>query len=134
MWLPSRVERTWTAPINGSVQATALLGAFFRALGSADTTGLHRVLHPDFYMYEHARWTEDSLRKLMPVLKGRRWKFCDVRVHVEGGMALVTYENHSAEGWWLESAILRRVDDSWRIGFLHSTRMGRGAPDCAQPP
>jgi hypothetical protein len=114
-------------PIAGAQDAavTAQMNAFFHALGTGDTAALESIVTPDFYMFEHARWTADTLLRLMPRMHGQQWSLEDVHVTTTKSFAYITYENHgvTTPGLWLESAVLRRRHGTWRIAFMHSTRM-----------
>jgi mannose-6-phosphate isomerase-like protein (cupin superfamily) len=98
---------------------------FFHALGAGDSAELRRTVTSDFYLFEHARWSLDTLLHLMPAVHGRHWSQDQVQVTVAKPLAYVTYVNHSdgAPIYWLESAVLRETHGTWRIAFMHSTRM-----------
>jgi ketosteroid isomerase-like protein len=59
------------------------------------------------------------------------WEVTDPEVHIDGNSALITYVNRGSikdatgvkEMSWLESAVLRKNGDAWRIHFFHSTRV-----------
>jgi quercetin dioxygenase-like cupin family protein len=112
-----------TGPQESAV--TARMNTYFAALGSGDTAALRSSVTGDFYMFEHARWTLDTLLALMPRAHGQQWALTNMHVTVANSMAYVTYENHgvTTPGLWLESAVLRREGGAWRIAFMHSTRM-----------
>jgi hypothetical protein len=103
------------------------IDAFFKALGSTDSSALRAVVTHDFYIFEHAKWNTDTLMRLMAGMKGRQWSIENVCVTIDGSHAYATYENYPVKtgtGWWLESAVFRRTGDgAWRMAFLHSTRM-----------
>jgi quercetin dioxygenase-like cupin family protein len=103
----------------------ARVNAYFHALGAGDTAALRASVTPDFYMFEHARWTVDTLLRLMPLMRGQQWSLADVHVTTANAFAYITYENHgvTTPGLWLESAVLHRAHGAWRIAFMHSTRM-----------
>ena len=74
----------------------------------------------------------------MALLKSRHdagvvyvWRVTEPEVHIDGHTAWITYVNLGSitddsgpkDMAWLESAVLRREKDAWRIRFLHSTRV-----------
>src|SRR3546814_3801703 len=55
------------------------------------------------------------------------WQVTEPRVHIDGQTAWITYVNRGSirigadqrEMVWLESAVLRKTGEAWRIRFLH---------------
>jgi ketosteroid isomerase-like protein len=108
----------------------------FAALAAEDIPKLRAIIAPDFYAFETGgRITGDALVDLMKKAhaagKVYVWTVNEPEVHIDGGMAWITYLNRGSikdssetkNVSWLESAILRREAGNWRIQFLHSTRM-----------
>jgi hypothetical protein len=117
-----------TSPVQAQTQDSVVAGritTFFHALGAGDSAELRRTVTTDFYLFEHARWSLDTLLRLMPAVHGRHWSPDHMQVTIAKPLAYVTYENHSdgAPIYWLESAVLRQSGGKWRIAFMHSTRM-----------
>ncbi|WP_420386777.1 hypothetical protein [Roseivirga sp.] len=108
-------------------QALSTIENFFTALGSADTLLMQQSLTHDFYMFEHDEvWTINELLELMPLTKGRKWSFKEVRFESAGHAGHITYFNQGvipSDRSWLESALLINEDGSVKIKFLHSTKL-----------
>lgn len=110
--------------------------AFFAAAAVGDLASFHDVVTPDFEAFEVGkRYTGDEL---MAVLRGKQaagtvyvWNVTEPKVSIDGRTAWVTYTNRGSitdgagrkDLQWLESAVLRRDGDGWRMRFLHSTRV-----------
>jgi ketosteroid isomerase-like protein len=108
----------------------------YRALERDDAELFGRATTPDFYAFDvGARYTGGELfeviRKAHAAGRTYSWRVTEPRIGIDGDTAWITYVNR---GWiedakgrrdvaWLESAVLRREAESWRVGFLHSTRM-----------
>ena len=108
----------------------------FAALAAEDIPKLRAVIVPDFYAFEAGgRITGEALIELMKKAhaagKVYVWTVNEPEVHIDGSMAWITYTNRGSikdasetkNVSWLESAILRKEKDNWRIQFLHSTRV-----------
>ena len=117
-------------------QVTEVVRSMFTALAAEDIPKLRAVIAPDFYAFEAGgRITGDALIDLMKKAhaagKVYTWTVNEPEVHIDGSTAWVTYVNRGSikDGAetknvsWLESVILRKEKDSWRIQFLHSTRV-----------
>lgn len=106
------------------------------ALGKDDSALFRSVTASDFFTYDGGkRFTGDEL---LALIKSRHdagvayvWEITEPDVRVDGRTAWVTYVNRGSvtddagkkDVIWLESAVLRRDEDAWRIHFFHSTRM-----------
>ena len=125
-----------TASANEEIQVTEAVRSMFAALSAEDIPKLRAVIAPDFYAFEAGgRITGDALIELMQKAhaagKVYAWTVNEPEVHIDGNMAWVTYTNRGSikdasetkKVSWLESAVLRREKDSWRIQFFHSTRV-----------
>ena len=100
-----------------------------------DLAKFHSVVTADFDSFDAGqRFTGDAL---LEFVRSRHasgvvyvWAVTEPEVHIEGRMAWVTYVNrgsvNDASGvknvTWLESAVLRKEDEHWRVRFFHSTR------------
>jgi hypothetical protein len=125
-----------TASTNDEVQVTEALRSMFAALSVEDILKLRTVVAPDFYAFEAGgRITGDALidliKKAHAAGKVYVWTVNEPEVHIDGSMAWVTYINRGSikdasetkNVSWLESAVLRKEKDNWRIQFFHSTRV-----------
>ena len=125
-----------TASTNDEVQVTEAVRSMFAALSAEDIPKLRAIIAPDFYAFEAGgRITGDALIDLMKKAhaagKVYVWTVNEPEVHIAGTMAWVTYINRGSikdvsetkNVSWLESAVLRKEKDNWRIQFFHSTRV-----------
>ena len=125
-----------TPSTNDEAQVTEAVRTMFAALSAENIPKLRTVIAPDFYAFEAGgRITGDALidliKKAHAVGKTYIWTVTEPEVHIDGIMAWVTYINRGSikdasetkEVSWLESAVLRKEKDNWRIQFFHSTRV-----------
>lgn len=125
-----------TASANDEVQVTEAVRSMFAALSAEDILKLRTVIAPDFYAFEAGgRITGDALidliKKAHAAGKVYVWTVNEPEVHIDGSTAWVTYINRGSikdasetkNVSWLESAVLRKEKDNWRIQFFHSTRV-----------
>ena len=107
----------------------------FVALAHDDIAQFRSVTTPDFYAFDVGkRYAGDGLMELIRKLHAAGtifvWEVTAPKAYVDGQTAWMTWVNRGsiedAEGKkelsWLESAVLRKSEDAWRIHFLHSTR------------
>ncbi|HSY67296.1 MAG TPA: nuclear transport factor 2 family protein [Edaphobacter sp.] len=124
-----------SAPSN-TTQIVDKVKTFFAAAGTDDLAKFDSVVTPDFYIYDAgARFNGDSIMALIKTAHATgihyEWNVTQPDVHVSGDTAWIAYVNEgsvtNASGTqhmkWLESAFLRKEAGSWRIAFLHSTRV-----------
>lgn len=113
------------------VEAVRLM---FAALKNDAPDQFRAVTTPDFYAFDVDKvMTADQL---IEVVENAReagmefdWQVTEPRVHIDGQTAWITYVNRGSiqkgadtkQMTWLESAVLRKTGDAWRIRFLHST-------------
>jgi ketosteroid isomerase-like protein len=110
--------------------------SMYTAATNDDLDQWHTIAAPGFYAFDNGqRFEGDALMELIRKLhaQGRtyRWQVTEPEVHVNGSMAWITYVNKgsvqdatgSKNMTWLESAILRKEKDGWRMQFFHSTRV-----------
>ena len=106
------------------------------ALQNEDLAKFQTVISPDFYAFDAGkRFSGDEL---MAFVKNAHatgkiylWEVTEPEVHIDGTTAWITYVNRGSlednsgkkNLSWLESAVLRTQNGSWRIHFLHSTRV-----------
>jgi ketosteroid isomerase-like protein len=111
--------------------------SMYVAAANDDLAMFSRFTTPDFFSFEGGvRMSGDEL---MQLIKGAHaagkvyvWRVTEPRVEVYGQAALITYINRGsiqdADGTkkdvsWLESALLKKEREAWRIHFFHSTRV-----------
>ena len=117
-------------------QVVEAIRSIFTALAAEDAAKLRAIIAPNFYAFEAGgRITGDALIDLMKKAHGAGkvyvWTVNEPEVHIDKGMAWVTYVNRGSikdasetkNVSWLESAILRKDEGNWRVQFFHSTRM-----------
>jgi hypothetical protein len=109
--------------------------AFYDALRQADEGSFRRQTTVSFYSYDGGkRYAGTELVKLVQDARSRgvqlNWSVGSLDTHIGCDMAWATWENVGSVGVppqvqpvrWLESAVLVRQADEWRIDFFHSTR------------
>jgi ketosteroid isomerase-like protein len=107
----------------------------FAAMSKHDGKAMQETSTEDFQLLEHGEdWT---MQKLVDAVqpKGEPYErknfFSQIRAREKGNVAWVSYWNKAeisrASGLrtvvWLESAVIIREDDRWKIQLLHSTRL-----------
>ena len=115
-------------------QVVEALRTMMAATSAEDMARIREVTTPGFYIFDMGH--DMTAEQLVGMVRDRResgvtfnWQVTEPRVNIDGHTAWVTYVNPGAiargaktkEMAWLESAVLRRIDGSWRIVFLHST-------------
>lgn len=109
---------------------------FFAAASSDDLAKYHSAVATNFYAYDGGHRFEgdglmDLIKKLHASGKVYVWKLTEPEVHVGCNIAWITYVNRGSitdasgktDVTWLESAVLEKEAGTWRIRFLHSTRV-----------
>lgn len=110
----------------------------FAAMSAHDGNAMHETATADFQLLEHGEdWSmQDLVEAVQP--KGKPYQrknyFSQIRARQRGDVAWLSYWNKaeiSREGSvrtvvWLESAVVVKAGDRWKIQLLHSTRL---APD-----
>lgn len=107
----------------------------FAAMSKHDGKAMQETATEDFQLLEHGEdWT---MQKLIDAVqpKGkpyvRRNFFCQIRAREKGDIAWISYWNKAeiqSESVgrtvvWLESAVMIKKDDRWKVQLLHSTRL-----------
>lgn len=121
---------------NDEAKVTEAVRSFFAAATTDDLDKLHAVTTSDFYAFDAGgRFTRDALMELIKTAhaagKVYLWTVNDPEVHIAGDVAWMTYVNRGSisdasgkkDVRWLESAVLRKDQGTWRIQFFHSTRV-----------
>ena len=119
-----------------SLKMHAAIVGFFNGLSVLDADTLRYYATPDFQLLEEGEvWNMDTLiSKVMPAkyLKRERINtFHFIRTEQAGNMAWVSYHNTAffTQGEkqqtvrWMESVVLVKDKNRWRIQMMHSTRM-----------
>lgn len=107
----------------------------FAAMSKHDGKAMRETATEDFQLLEHGEdWTMQQLVDAVQP-KGRPYKrknfFSQIRARQVGDMAWVSYwnkaeivrESQLRTIVWLESAVMVKEDDRWKIQLLHSTRL-----------
>jgi hypothetical protein len=107
----------------------------FAAMSKHDGKAMQETATEDFQLLEHGEdWTMQRLIEAVQP-KGKPFErknfFSQIRARQNGDVAWVSYWNkaeiHSESGLrtivWLESAIMVKEVDRWKIQLLHSTRL-----------
>src|SRR5260370_1768854 len=117
-------------------QIVDTVSTIFTAARADDVAKFDSVIASDFYIFDGgARFNGDSIMALIKAqhVAGKRyeWNVTEPDVHVSGNTAWIAYINNGsitdASGTmnqrWLESAFLRKQAGTWKITFMHSTRV-----------
>jgi ketosteroid isomerase-like protein len=118
------------------LQIVDTVSTIFTAALTDDVAKFDSVIASDFYIFDGgARFNGDSIMAFIKAqhLAGKRyeWNVTEPDVHISGKTAWVAYVNKGsitdASGTvsqnWLESAFLQKQTGTWKIVFMHSTRM-----------
>lgn len=110
--------------------------SMYLAAATDDLDLFHRVTAPDYFAFDNGRrFDGDALMRLVKNLhvsgKTYVWSVTEPQVEIFDDTALITYVNRVSvqdesgkkDLTWLESALLRKDNGTWRIRFLHSTQM-----------
>jgi ketosteroid isomerase-like protein len=117
-------------------QVVDTVSAIFVAARADDVAKFDSVIASDFYIFDGgARFNGDSIMALIRAqhAAGKRyeWNVTEPDVHILGNTAWIAYVNKGsitdASGTvdqnWLESAFLEKQAGTWKIVFMHSTRV-----------
>ena len=117
-------------------QVVDTVSAIFIAARADDVAKFDSVIASDFYIFDGgARFNGDSIIALIRAqhAAGKRyeWNVTEPDVHILGNTAWIAYVNKGsitdASGTvdqnWLESAFLEKQAGTWKIVFMHSTRV-----------
>jgi ketosteroid isomerase-like protein len=121
---------------NEQTQIVDTVNTMFAALQTDDAAKMNSVIAPDFYVFDGgARFNADAIMALMKGLHaaGKRyeWSVTEPDVHISGDSAWIAYVNQGSitdssgrvSQQWLESAFLEKQAGTWKILFMHSTRV-----------
>jgi ketosteroid isomerase-like protein len=124
-----------------SADQNAVVGvmrAMYHAAATDDLMKFHELIAPGFYAFDGGKRYEAE--ELMGMImdyhsKGIKfvWAVTKPDVHIAGDQAWVTYTNSGSitmgkgqtptPTTWLESAALVKRNGTWKLAFLHSTRV-----------
>jgi ketosteroid isomerase-like protein len=117
-------------------QIVDTVSTIFAAARTDDVAKFDTVITSDFYMYDGgARFNGDAVMALIKAqhAAGKRfeWNVTEPDIHISGKTAWIAYVNKGsitdASGTvnqnWLESVFLEKQAGSWKIVFMHSTRV-----------
>jgi len=120
----------------------ATIRTMYAAATVDDLDKFNTLVEPGFYIYDGGtRFDGDAIMKLMKGLHAKGavylWSVNDPDVHVNCNEAWIAYVNRGSMKigngpitpmQWLESAVLEREKDGWKIAFFHSTRVPPAEP------
>jgi hypothetical protein len=122
-------------------QVVDTVSTIFSAARTDDVAKFDSVIASDFYIFDGgARFNGEAIMTFIKAqhAAGKRyeWSVTDPDVHIGGNTAWVAYVNKGvisdASGTvnqnWLESAFLEKQAGSWKIVFMHSTRVSIPPP------
>jgi ketosteroid isomerase-like protein len=117
-------------------QIVDTVSTIFTAARSDDVAKFDSVISSDFYIFDGgARFNGDSVMAFIKAQhaagKHYEWNVTEPDVHINGDTAWIAYVNKgsitdassTAKQNWLESAFLEKRAGTWKIVFMHSTRV-----------
>jgi hypothetical protein len=132
----STVRAQQTSLTSDQKQVVDTVSTIFTAARADDVAKFDSVIAPGFYIFDvGARFNGDAI---MALIKGQHaagkryeWNVTEPDVHINGNTAWIAYVNKGsisdASGTvnqnWLESAFLEKQAGTWKIVFMHSTRV-----------
>jgi hypothetical protein len=132
----STVRAQQTSLTSDQKQVVDTVSTIFTAARADDVAKFDSVIAPGFYLFDvGARFNGDTIMALIKAqhAAGKRyeWKVTEPDVHINGNTAWIAYVNKGsisdASGTvnqnWLESAFLEKQAGTWKIVFMHSTRV-----------
>jgi ketosteroid isomerase-like protein len=128
-----------TGNINAETQEQEVINTVstvFAAAATDDTVKFDSVIAPGFYIFDGGlRFNGDTIMTFIKAQhaagKHYEWNVTEPDVHVSGDTAWIAYVNKGSITYasgttparWLESAFLQKQAGSWKIVFVHSTRV-----------
>jgi ketosteroid isomerase-like protein len=121
---------------NESPEIEKTITGLFDAMSAADLVKLADFLCDDFQLAEAGMVM--SKQEAVDLLKGsvnteaqRTHKITVIRTHIDGSFAWIAYwnearivsEEKTREVKWLETAVLRKEKNEWKLEFLQSTKL-----------
>ena len=118
------------------VQVVDAVSTMFDALRIEDIKKFDSVIAPGFYIFDGGiRFSRNAVTDFIKAqhAAGKRyeWNVTEPDVHIRGNTAWIAYVNRgsitdtsgTAKQSWMESAVLQKQAGSWKIAFMHSTRV-----------
>jgi ketosteroid isomerase-like protein len=118
------------------------VSTIFNAARADDLAKFDSVIASDFYIFDGgARFNGDAIMTLIKnqhaAGKLYEWNVTEPDIHISGNTAWIAYVNKGsitdASGTlnqkWLESAFLEKQAGTWKIVFMHSTRVPIPPPE-----
>lgn len=137
--LTSAYSQHHADPENSQHEVQQMVIHVFDALSNRDAASLRSYCTRDVRFYEYGEaWPLDTLIDLA-ITKNtaadfkRTNKFDFIRTTIQGDIAWTTYNLHStvtrngknAEVYWMETVVLIREENKWKVSVLHSTRVDK---------
>jgi len=132
----STVRAQQTSLTSDQKQVVDTVSTIFSAARADDVAKFDSVIAPGFYIFDAgARFSGDTIMALIKAqhAAGKRyeWNVTEPDVHINGNTAWIAYVNKGsisdASGTvnqnWLESAFMEKQAGTWKIVFMHSTRV-----------
>jgi hypothetical protein len=132
----STVRAQHTSLTSDQKQVVDTVSTIFSAARADDVAKFDSVIAPGFYIFDGgARFNGDTVMALIKAQhaagKRHEWNVTEPDVHINGNTAWIAYVNKGsisdASGTvnqnWLESAFLEKQAGTWKIVFMHSTRV-----------
>jgi hypothetical protein len=105
---------------------------YFDGLKNRDLNKMNSVTTNDFLLFEDGRvWNNDSLINALNKFSAFdvELKFDNFKINVDntsGSMSyfnscVCTFDTTKGDYEWIESATFRKIDEKWKMNFLHST-------------
>jgi ketosteroid isomerase-like protein len=123
-------------------QVVDTVSTIFIAARADDVAKFNSVIASDFYIFDGgARFNGDTIMAFIKARhaagKSYEWNVIEPDVHISGNTAWIAYVNKGsisdASGTvnqnWLESAFLEKQAGTWKIVFMHSTRVPMAAQE-----
>lgn len=136
LFITSSYLNAQTQKIDEQKKINEIMTKFFDGIAELDFTKMKQYATKDVIVLESgAVWSMDSLTKFLAPLKSMNFKRTNelrfIQTEVKGNTAWVIYNNTAnmtINGQqrninWLESALLLKEDNVWKIKLLHSTTL-----------
>jgi hypothetical protein len=121
---------------NTVLQPQQVIELVFEALSDGSMTKMEQAVTPDIKILEHGVvWTLDTVRLYLSKKRPADFKrvntFEFFQTEISDTMAFLSYHNRAdihannkdRTVKWLESAVLVKENNSWKVKMLHSTRL-----------
>lgn len=111
----------------------AVLMEYFDAIKAKDLQKMKDLCTTDYVLFENGKvFNNDSLFNLISRMPDAKiaYKFDNFKISVDNHTGHIRYYNYGdfiindtihMNMNWIESAALRKIDDAWKLEFLHST-------------